>query len=141
MTVNTQLNGELTLTIDGDAYSCQVINLKLKLPSKGKGAITRTACPDGVVAEPGDDETGSLTGDVFTDSTATGITWILADALDADDELPYVLTLWSDLANTIATIFTGTLKVSSLELDFTPGKNARHPLDLEIITAARSRPT
>ena len=140
MAVNTQSNNSLSLTLEGTQVNCQVIDLKFKPPLSGEAKLTRTACPDGIVAEPGEPQPGQLTGTVYTDTTATGLTTILLDAAEADTEVDYVLTLWNDLGNTIAWTWTGTATVSDLELTFEKPGKAKHNLSLALATAVRTRP-
>lgn len=140
MTVHAQNNNSLSLTLDTKQVNCQIIDLKLKLPAAGAGKLVRTACPDGVVAEPGEPIPGTITGTAFTDTSADGLTSILLDALEGDDDIGYNLTLWNDLGNTIAYNWAGQLKVAELELSFEKPGVAKHPVSLTVITATRSRP-
>ena len=140
MPVNTQPNVSLILDLDGATYECQVIDLSFRPPGVGASTVTETACPDGRVAEPGAVQSGSLTGNAFTDSLDTGLTWILAQAYETDATLAYTLTFFPELGATKAMQFTGEARVSSFQLDFSkPGIN-RHPLDLEVVSATLARP-
>ena len=65
MTVNTQPNISLVLTLDGTAVECQVITLDFQAPGVGASTVTQTACPDGLVSEPGTISSGSITGDLW----------------------------------------------------------------------------
>lgn len=136
----TQMSSSLSLKLDATEFNCQVINAKIKVPSSGKPTIVRTACPATVISEPGDPEPGQLTGEVYTDTLEDGLTDILLAAKEADDDLAYILTMWDDVAAK-AIRWTGNATVGDLELNFDPGKRARHPLNLELTTAVRSRPT
>lgn len=141
MTVHTQENNTLVLKFDGGAdMACQIINLKLALPVVSVGKLVNTACPDGTVSEPGEPQSGKLSGEVFTDTTDAGITTALLDAAEDNDVIAYDLTMWSDLGTDEAWRFTGNARVTSIELDWSKPANARHALDLEIITATRARP-
>lgn len=140
MPAATQTNNVLSLALDTEQVNCQIIDLKFKLPSTSAGRLVRTACPDGLVAEPGEPVPGTITGTAYTDTTADGLTTILLDALAADGQLGYNLTLWSDLGNTIAFNWAGQLKVAELELAWEKPGIAKHPLSLTVLTATRTRP-
>jgi len=135
----TQMSSSLSLTLATVEFNCQVIGAKLNPPASGKPTLVRTACPATVISEPGDPVPGTLTGEVYTDTLEDGLTDVLLTAKDTDAELAYVLTMWDD-DDDAALRWTGTCTVGDLELDFTPGKRARHPLNLDLVTAVRSRP-
>jgi hypothetical protein len=146
MPVTTQRNVELTLTLDDKSgtthsFECQIIDLAFSLPGVGEGSTVQTACPDGVVSEPGDPTNGSLTGTAFSDTGTDGITWLLAEAQVDDRTMKYDLTFFPDLGNTKAIHLTGDCKVNSFSFDFSKPGIARTPLDLSIITATMARPT
>lgn len=136
----TQTSSSLSLTLGGTQVACQVINAKMKPPASGKPTIVRTACPSTVISEPGAPEPGQLSGEVYTDTLEGGLSDLLLAAKETDDDIDYVLTMWDDIP-TKAIRWTGQATVGDLELDFTPGKRARHPLNLELTTAVRSRPS
>jgi len=140
MPVNTQPNVSLVVSLDGVDYACQVIDASFKPPGVGATTVTETACPSGVVAEPGAAAAGTLTGNVFADSLDAGITWVLAQAYENDQAFDYIFTIWSDLGPTIAMQFTGQARVNSFQLDFAKPGIGKHPLDLEIVTATLGRP-
>ena len=140
MAVTTQTNHSLVVSLDGTDYACQVIDASFTPPGIGSSTITETACPDGVVAEPGSISNGSLTGTVFADSGPTGITWALAQAYEANAELAYIFTAWPDLVDTGGMVYTGTGRVASFQIDFSKPGVGKHPLNLEIPTAALTRP-
>jgi hypothetical protein len=138
---NTQPNVSLVVSLDGVDYACQVIDASFKPPGVGASTITETACPSGVVAEPGSIEAGSFTGNVFADSLDAGITWVLAQAYeDQSSELDYIVTFWPELGPTKAMQYTGKAKVASFQLDFAKPGIGKHPLHLELSTATRGRP-
>ena len=145
MSVNVTKNIALELTVTIDAapvtFECQALDCSLSLPGSQPGESVETACPDGIVSEPGTTTNGALTGTVFTDTTATGISWALMNAYMAGDEFTYSFTWFSDQPNTTAVLFTGTGKVNSFQLDWTKPGNAKHPLDLALISATIGRPT
>jgi hypothetical protein len=134
---------ELTVTIDGApvAFECQTIDASFALPGSQPGETTEVACPDGKVSEPGSTTNGSLTGTVFTDTTATGITWALMNAYQAGEEFDYSFTWFADQPATHAVLFTGRAKVNTFSMDWAKPGNAKHPLDLALITCAIARPT
>ena len=140
MTVNVQPNNSLTLTLDTATVECQVIDLSFKLPGTSAGTLVLTACPDGAVMDPGSPQVGALTGNAYTDTLDTGLWTLLADAYEVDADLAYVLTFFPEGGPTQGVVFTGTAKVNSLQLDFAKPGNSKHPIDLGIETAVRSRP-
>jgi len=142
MPVNTQPNVSLVVSLDGVDYACQVIDASFKPPGVGATTVTETACPSGVVAEPGAAEAGSFTGNVFADSMDAGITYVLAQAAlpQVDAEFDYIITFWPELGPTKAMQYTGQARVNSFQLDFAKPGIGKHPLDLEIVTATLGRP-
>jgi len=140
MAVNTQPNVSLVVSLDGVDYACQVIDASFKPPGVGATTVTETACPSGVVAEPGAAAAGTFTGNVFSDSLDAGITWVLAQAYETDEEFDYIITFWPELGPTKAIQYTGQARVNSFQLDFAKPGIGKHPLDLEIVTATLGRP-
>jgi hypothetical protein len=140
MTVNTQQNVSLVVSLDGVDYACQVIDASFKPPGVGATTVTETACPEGRVAEPGSVAAGSLTGTAFTDSLDAGITYVLAQAYETDATLDIVVTFWPELGPTKAMQYTGTARVNSYQLDFAKPGMGKHPIDLEVVTAVLARP-
>ena len=140
MAVNTQPNVSLVVSLDGTDYACQVIDASFKPPGVGASTVTETACPSGVVAEPGGIEAGALTGNVFSDSLATGITYVLAQSYETQGEFDYIVTFWPELGPTKAMQYTGKAKVASFTLDFAKPGIGKHALDLELSTAVLARP-
>lgn len=139
MAVNSHDNNSLSLTLDAAQFNCQVIDLKFKPPANGKPKLVRTACPDGVVAEPGEAQPGTLTGNVYADAADDGVTDVLLAAQETGAEIAYVLTLWNDIPAQ-ATRWTGTATVDEIELGFEKPGKAKHPVSMSIATAVRSRP-
>jgi hypothetical protein len=140
MAVTAQHNNELVVQFDGKTFQCQVIDLEFKRPGLGAGTTVYTACPDGVVNEPGAPTDGTLTGTAYTDTTDTGLWWLLDDAYEADAEISYELTFFPDLGATTAVKFTGRAKAVDSGLGFTKPSVSKHPVNLTIITATKSRP-
>lgn len=127
MTVHTQVDATLVLQIGGTDYACQVISGTLTWPAAAEATQVPVACGD-VVSEPGDMGNGSITGDVYKDTTAVGITRALITALEAQSELTYS---WQEAGMTT----TGRCRVAGHDQTFTPDKYGRHPLNLTVITA------
>jgi len=140
MPVNTQPNVSLVVSLDGVDYACQVIDASFKPPGVGATTVTETACPSGVVAEPGAAAAGTFTGNAFGDSLEAGITWVLAQAFETNEEFDYIITFWPELGPTKAMQYTGQARVNSFQLDFAKPGIGKHPLDLEIVTATLGRP-
>ena len=138
---NTTQNVSLILDLDGTTFECQVINAEFAMPGTGTGTTTETACPDGVVVEPGSLEDGSLTGEVFTDLLDTGLTWILASAKQADSVMNYTVVYHADQPATNNIQFSGLCKVATFALPFEKPGLSKHSLDLTISTCAISRYT
>lgn len=144
MPVNVTKNVALEVQIEFNGqplhFECQVSEAELTLPGSQPGESVETACPDGVVSEPGSTTNGGLTGNVYVDPTDTGITWALATLYQAGTEFPYRIVYYSDLAETHAIEFVGNAKVNTFTLPFSKPGNAQQPLDLALITASMGRP-
>lgn len=141
MATTTIQNIELSLKFDDVEYQCQVIDVELAMPGASPGNSTHVACPGGIVSEPGQPANGSLTGNVFSDPSDTGITWILATAYKTGAELAYSATYWPNEGATKAIEFSGRAKVNTFKLPFSKPGNAKHTIDLALITADMARPT
>ncbi len=140
MPTNTTENIALSLTLDGTEVNCQIIDLSLTLAGEATGASVEVACPDGVVVEPGSHEDGSLTGTVFGDSLSTGITWMLMQAKSSGSTLDYVLTWFSNEADTVAFTVSGQAQVGSFSIDWNKPGLSRHPIDLTLLSTNLARP-
>lgn len=138
---NVSLKFEITYESQPLSFECQVVDVELTLPGVGTGSATETACPGGMVLEPGAPEAGSLTGNVFADTRDTGITWALAQLKKTGAEFPYSITYYADQDATVAVRFSGNAKVNSFKLPFSKPGYAKHPLDLALSTADMARPT
>jgi hypothetical protein len=129
----------LILTLDGTDVSCQVIDTTFVRPQRGAPTITETACAvDAFIAEPGALGTGSLTGTAFTDTTDEGLTWLLSEANDTGATIAYVLTMGTGA--TAGAKWTGTAVVNSETWPYAKPGLSRTPIDLVVLTAARTRP-
>jgi hypothetical protein len=130
----------LTITLGTTGFECQFITTVWKAPGSAAGATVKTACPDGVVSEPGEAVNGSLTGEAFTDTTVAGLWDILDEAWTANTELTFVYTAFPGVEGQEVS-WTGQAKVNSYpELAFSKPGLSRHPVDLAILTATKSRP-
>lgn len=139
MAAHTQKDAVLSLTLAGTEYAAQVVNGSLTLPGPGSPTVTPVADGSGKVSEPGDPENGSISGEVFKDTTAAGITRALAAARISGAVLAYV---WTEGAGTAEEFsVSGDCTVGSAQSDFTPDKFGRHPIDLALTTAALAAPT
>ena len=84
---------------------------------------------------------GSITGEAFSDSADTGITWLLAQANEDDDAITYSLTFWPELGTTKAMKWDGVCRVNTFRQPFAKPGIGRQPIDLEVTSATLSRPT
>lgn len=127
MTTNATKDGTLTLTLDSEDVACQIIDATFTFPARAEATLVPVACGD-TVSELGDPQNGALTGTVYKDLSANGITRILIEALTADAILAYS---WEETGLTV----TGNARVAGHDQTFTPDKYGRHPLQITIITA------
>lgn len=138
MPVSTQIDATLVLTLDdgGDggpvAIECQVINASYTPAAPGESTPTPTACGD-TVSEPGDPSNGSITGEVFKDTSATGVTRLLAAAAVAGTEMDYVYTEADEAGYEMS--WSGKCTVPQFGIDFAPSKTGRHELSLTVSTS------
>jgi len=130
----TQAQTAASFVIDGTEYNCQIINFSYSPTSTGTGETVEVACPDGGVVVPGELEYGSASGEVFADTTDTGITWALASAQANDEIVAYEFTFFSDQGATVAMKYTGDCKVQNFTIDWEGKSYARHPIDLVILS-------
>lgn len=132
MPVSTQKDAVLVLSLDGTDYACQVVNASYQMAAPGEATPVPVACGD-TVSEPGDPATGSISGEVFKDTSATGITRVLAAAAVAGTELDYVYT--EEDAAGYEMSWSGTCTVPAFAIDFAPDKFGRHALALSVSTS------
>jgi hypothetical protein len=140
MPTNTTVNQAITFDVDGTATECQTIDVSFSPSGVTPGATVEVACPGGKVSEPGSTEDGSITGNLFIDPTATGITWLLAEKFQTGEEFPVVLTFYSDLGPTHAMQWTCVCKVRSFTQPFEKPGYAKQPIDLAVISQTLARP-
>jgi len=131
MPVSTQTDATLVLTLDGTAIECQVIDASFTPAAPAGSTPIPVACGD-TVSEPGDPSNGSISGTVFKDTSATGVTRLLAAAAVAGTEMAYVYTE-SDGTNPLS--WSGTCTVPQFGIDFAPSKLGRHQLELTLTTS------
>jgi len=129
--MSTQKDTELSLTLDGVEYACQVIDGSLTWPARSEPTLVPVACGD-KVAEPGTPTNGTITGTVYKDQSATGITRVLITALESDADIDFVWTENVDGPTGEILTVTGTCRVTSHEQVFTPDTLGRHPLALTV---------
>jgi hypothetical protein len=141
MTVHTQVNAALTIMLKNTSHECQFIQTSWIAPGTAPGTTVQTACPDGVVSEPGERVNGSLTGEAFTDTRADGLWDTLDEAWTANTDFEYSYTVFPGVEGEEVT-WTGRAMVNAYPaLGFAKPGISRHPVDLAIITAEKSRPT
>jgi hypothetical protein len=134
MPVVTQKDAVLSLTLDGTEIACQVIDGSLEWPGKGEPTTIPVACGGDPVSEPGSPTNGSISGEVFKDTSDGGVTRMLIQALEADTEMTYI---WTENDGTPEEMtVTGKCRVNGHTQTFSPDKLGRHPLALSVSTAA-----
>lgn len=135
MAATVQTDATLTLTLDGTDVSAQVINASFQPSVKGAPEIVPVA--DGTtVAVPGDLQAGSISGEVFKDFSATGISRLLMEAAAGASPLPFVYTENPGAVDGSLAAWTGTCYVSPTGVDFAPTKVGRHALNLTVTDSA-----
>lgn len=132
MPASTQRDATLVLTLDGTAIECQVINASYQMAAPGEATPVPVACGD-TVSEPGDPSTGSISGEVFKDTSATGVTRLLAQAAVSGAEMAYVYTEADEGGYEMS--WSGTCTVPAFGIDFAPSKTGRHTLNLSVTTS------
>jgi len=136
MPVNTQPLIELTLTLDTVDFKCQVIEAEHIPPAYAAGqTVTETACPDGrVVEDTGSLAPGSLKGTVYADTSESGITWALRQAIQANAEMVYKIVHYPELGAAGAMQETGKCKVATFSYgNFKKPGLGKHPIDLALL--------
>ena len=130
MAVNAQLDTTLTLTVDGTAYSGNIIDGAITPASTSRGRIVTTA--DGsTIRDIGDAEDGTIRGSCYKDTTATGITRGLQAA-----EGTTVAYIYAETDGTTTSTWSGNCYVPAQTIDFTPGKYGRHQFELVLETSS-----
>ena len=132
MPTNTQKDAELVLTVGGVDYACQVVNASFTMAAPADSTPVPVAC-GGTVSEPGDPSNGSITGEVYKDTSATGITRKLAELASSGASVAYVYTEKDE--NDYEMSWTGQATVPAFAIDFAPDKFGRHALTLTLTTS------
>ena len=133
----TQTDATLVLTLDSTAVECQVINASYTPAAPGESTPIPVACGD-TVSEPGDPANGSISGEVFKDTSATGVTRLLANAAVAGTEMDYVYTESDGAGGGMS--WSGKATVPQFGIDFAPSKLGRHELSLTLTTSVLAAP-
>lgn len=137
MPVKTQKDAALKLMLDGTLVECQVIDAAYTMAAPGESTPVPVACGD-VVAEPGEPQNGEITGTVFKDTSATGITRMLATAALSGAEMEYE---YVEADGTPEEFFwSGRCTVPAFAIDFAPDKLGRHALALTVTTSVLADP-
>lgn len=132
MPVSTQKDAALVLTIGSTSVECQVINASYTMAAPGESTVVPVACGD-TVTEPGEPQNGSISGEVFKDTSPTGITRVLAAAALTGEELAYVYTEEDEDGYEMS--WSGVCTVPAFGIDFTPDRMGRHTLQLNVSTS------
>lgn len=132
MPTSTQKDALLSLTLDGTEVNCQVIDASYQMAAPGEATPIPVACGD-TVSEPGDPSTGSISGTVFKDTSATGITRLLAEAAVSGAEMDYVYEEQDE--GGYAMSWSGKCTVPAFAIDFQPDRYGRHTLSLSVTTS------
>lgn len=121
-------------------FACQVQDAEFTQPSQGEGDTVPVACGGDPVKTPADSQTdGSITGTVFKDTSATGITRLLAKAVAAPGTtFDYEYTENEGTDEEFK--FTGKATAPAFGIPFQPSQFGTHPLSLTVITATLADP-
>ena len=136
MPANTQTDATLVLTIDPGtgpiSVECQVVNASYTMASPGESSPIPVACGD-TVSEPGDQANGQITGEVFKDTGAQGITRVLAQAALSGAEMDYEYIEKDEQGYEMS--WSGVCTAPAFAIDFAPSKLGRHSLTLNVTTS------
>jgi hypothetical protein len=137
MSVHTQTDATLTITLTPAAgtplqVSCQIINATFTPAGFSTGQPVPVACGDSVV-EPGDPSAGGITGEVFKDTTAAGITRALLLAVQSGEVFDFTYTENAGTDHELT--WAGTATVPTFAVPFAPSKFGRHPLAITVVTS------
>ena len=144
MPTKTQTDAVLKLSLNTGTgqpvdFACQLTSASFTQPGPGSVKSVKVACGgDPVVTTSGDTTPGAITGEVFKDFTAAGLSTLLAKAVDAAAttgtvDLTYTYT--ENEGTDHAVSWTGKATVDPFEIRFTPGELGRHTLNLPVLTA------
>ena len=130
MAVDAQLDSTLTLTVDGTAYSGNIIDAEVRPASTSRGRIVTTA--DGsTIREVGDAEDGAITGSCYKNTDTGGITRGLLAAQGTT-----VAYTYAETDGTTTATWTGNCYVPAQSIPFTPGKYGQHRFELVLETSS-----
>ena len=132
MPSNVAKDATLVLSLDGTDYACQVVNASYQMAAPGDSTPVPVACGE-TVSEPGDPQNGSISGEVYKDVGASGITRVLATLALSGGEADYIYTETDGNGETMS--WTGKATVPAFAIDFNPDKYGRHTLSLNVSTS------
>lgn len=132
MPTNVATDATLVLSLDGTDYACQITEASFTPAAPSEATPIPVACGD-TVSEPGDPSTGSVSGSVYKDLGATGITRVLATMATTGAEAAYVYTETDGNGEVMS--WSGQCTVPAFGIDFNPSKYGKHPLNLSLTTS------
>ena len=144
MATKTQTDAVLKLTLQTSTgqpvdFACQHTSAAFTQPGPGSVDSVKVACGgDPVVTTSGDTTPGSITGEVFKDFSATGLSNLLAQAVEqavTTGTVDLTYTYVENEGTDHAVSWTGKATVDPFEIPFTPGELGRHNLNLQVLTA------
>lgn len=131
--------GTLTLTFDGNQYSCQIISAAWSFV--GEEIYTGCSPTDGAAeaGRAGDGATWELQLEVLHDWTTTGLSFVLLTAT-AGEVVEYTLDLDTETA-TVARSYTGDAVVPRVAEEWTAGTPERGTITIPVRTRTAARYT
>jgi len=144
MPTKTQTDAVLRLMLNTGTgtpvdFACQLSAASFTQPGPGSVESVKVACGgDPVVVASGQTSPGSITGTVFKDFSAAGISTLLAQAVEqaattGTVDLTYTYTENPGTDHEVS--WTGKATVDPFEIPFTPGELGTHELNLPVLTA------
>lgn len=144
MPTKTQTDATLKLMLNkasGQAvdYACQLSAASFTQPGPGTVETIKVACGgDPIVQTGGQTTPGAITGTVFKDFSAGGVSTLLAQAVEESVtagtvDLTYTYTENEGTEHEVS--WTGKCTVDPFEITFTPGELGTHDLNLPVLTA------
>ena len=132
MPTNAAKDATLVLSFDGTDYACQVVNASYTPAAPGDSTPVPVACGE-TVSEPGDPSNGSISGEVYKDISANGVTRALSTLVLSGAEADYVYTETDGNGETMS--WSGKCTVPAFGIDFAPDKYGRHQLAINVSTS------
>lgn len=132
MPTNVATDASLVLSLDGTDYACQITDASFQMAAPGEATPVPVACGE-TVSEPGDPATGSISGNVFKDLGANGITRVLATMATTGAEADYIYTETDGNGEVMS--WSGKATVPAFGIDFQPSKYGKHPINLSLTTS------